>query len=530
MKNAGKDMDVKNVNCELLSTNGNNAVTWVHPLPDGRLFTIASMDKYHCYNNTLPCDQFLFGRFSEDGGRTWGAPFHLCTWPERTPFMMCGGSMIDSRGHLHVFAMRINYIDGGRGIHDGGISYMRFDSCMGGNPIYSRMPCLERYTGSVNSCIETSSGRLVVPFSTLSGEKDSKFVSSVIYSDDWGETWAASNDISVVSDEEDIESGAVEPIVIEIERGVLLMLIRTVLGSFWYSVSRDDGKTWEKAKPTKITSSNAPGSFVRLPDGRIFLAWNDVMGHPMQGVRYSFARQCLHGAVSDDNMRTIKGARILLKKRTGDTDIVHNAYPYTACSPSGSVYLRTFEVEGMGGSRWGIEQSYLTLVDPDFLELTETKDNWDEWVKDYPAGESGIELRPAKENTAYAMTSFPYAVSGEINVDTEGMPEGGCRVILSDCYLDRLNFMPDARPKTWDDSIGSLYTSFTVNEAGRWTITWKDGIVSLSVNGREAQSAPMNSSGGLNHFGVLFTGEGSMRITGFEAKAFDNRWKTGIEY
>ena len=32
-------MNTKFVNCEMLSTNGNKAMTWVHPLPDGRLFT-----------------------------------------------------------------------------------------------------------------------------------------------------------------------------------------------------------------------------------------------------------------------------------------------------------------------------------------------------------------------------------------------------------------------------------------------------------------------------------------------------------
>ena len=74
-------MNTKFANCELLSTNSNKAMTWVHPLPDGRLFTIAAMDKTHVNGNTLPHDQFLFGRISEDGGRSWGAPFHIYTWP-----------------------------------------------------------------------------------------------------------------------------------------------------------------------------------------------------------------------------------------------------------------------------------------------------------------------------------------------------------------------------------------------------------------------------------------------------------------
>ncbi|MBO4345453.1 MAG: exo-alpha-sialidase [Victivallales bacterium] len=513
----------------MLSTNSNNAVTWVHPLPDGRLFTIASMDKCHQYDNALPCDQFLFGRISDDGGRTWGAPYHLYTWPERTPFMIYAGSMIDSLGHVHVFALRINRIDYSNDIYDGGISYVRLDTYKGGNPIYSTIPCLARYTGSLNSCVETSNGRLVIPFSTITGQKDSKFVSSVIYSDDYGLSWSASNDIAVVSDEEHIESGAVEPIVIELGKNTLLMLIRTVLGTFWYSMSRDDGMTWEMAKPTKITSSNAPGAFARMPDGRIFLAWNNVMGHPMSGIRYSFARQCLHGAVSDDNLRTLKGARILLKKRIGDTDSVHNAYPYIANAGDGEMYLRTFEVEGKGGSRWGMEQSYLTKVSPDFLEETEVHDNWNEWVCDVPPADGMVEIRPTTENVAYAMTSFPYAVSGEITVESEGELNGDAQILLSDCYLDRLNFMENSRPNTWDDMIHVLYSSMTVSESGVWKITWKDGTITLAVNGKTVQTATMASSQGLNHFGILFKHDGLLRIRHFEAKAFDNRWNTGIE-
>ncbi len=525
-------MNEKNVNCELLSTNSNKAMTWVHPLPapDGRLFTIASMEKSHIYNNTLPHEQFLFGRFSEDGGRTWGNPFYLYTWPEKTASMLYAGSMIDSQGHLHVFALRIRQLDLGKNILDGGIGYVRFDSCAGENPIYSEIPCLDRYTGSLNNCLETANGRLIVPFSTIAGHEDSKFVSSVIYSDDFGRTWSASNDIAVVSDEENIESGAVEPIVMEMEENTLLMLIRTVLGVFWYSVSYDNGRTWAQAKPTKITTSNAPGSFTRMPDGRIFLTWNNVMGHPMQAVRYSFARQCLHGAISDDNLRTLQGARILLKKTPEDPNILHNAYPYTTMAGEKEIYLRTFEVEGKGNSKWHIEQSYLSKLNPDFLTETEVCDNWAEWVCDIPVTENGVTLRPTTDGAAYAITSFPYGVSGKIVLQTAGTLPETCRILLSDCYLDRLNFMKNSRPNTYDSSIDTLYHTLIPTETGTWEIVWKNGSITLSVNGNPVQTIPMTASAGLNHAAVLFTEEGELSITHFEAKAEENRWDTGIVY
>jgi len=517
-------MNTKFANCELLSTNSNKAMTWVHPLPDGRLFTVAAMDKTHVNGNTLPHEQFLFGRISEDGGHSWGAPFHIYTWPEKRAAMLHAGSMVDSRGHLHVFALRI------RKPLEGGIGYVRFDNCFGENPIYSEMPCLPYYTGSLNNCLETSNGRLVIPFSVITGQEDSKFVSAVIYSDDWGKTWSASNHIAVVSNETDIESGAVEPIVIEVKENTLLMLIRTVLGVFWYSVSYDNGQTWSQAKPTKITSSNAPGSFTRLPDGRIFLTWNNDMGHPMQAVRYSFARQCLHGAVSDDNLKTIHGARILIKKTPGDPDRVLNCYPYTTMADEREIFLRTFEVEGKENSKWGQEQAYLTKLNPDFLAETHVSDNWQEWVCDTPVTEEGVTLRITSDNTAYAITSFPYGTSGKLVIQTEGTMPQTCRILLSDCYLDRLNFMKNSRPNQYDESIHMLYHSLTPTEAGVWEILWKDGSITLSVNGTLVQTVPMTASAGLNHAAILFTDAGEMKVTHFEAQINDNRWDTGIEY
>jgi hypothetical protein len=444
--------------------------------------------------------------------------------------MLYAGSMIDSQGHLHVFALRITHTDWRTSRFEGGIGYVRFDSHRGENPTYSEMPCLPRYTGSLNNCLETTNGRLVIPFSTINGQKDSKFVSSVIYSDDYGLTWAASNDIAIVSDESHIESGAVEPIVMEMEENKLVMLIRTVLGVFWYSVSHDNGQTWSQAKPTKITASNAPGSFIRLPDGRLFLAWNNVMGHPMQGIRYSFARQCLHGAISDDNLRTLQGARILLKKTPEDTNILHNAYPYTVLVNDKEIIMRNFEVEGKGNSKWGLEQVYLTKINPDFLTETEVCDNWAEWVCDIPVEADGVTLRLTTDSTAYATTSFPYGTSGKLLLNVEGELPQDCRILLSDCYLDRLNFMLNSRPNTYDSSIDTLYHTLTPTETGTWEVSWADGSITLSVNGKPIETIPMKASAGLNHVAVLFKEEGELRITHFAAKAEDNRWDTGIEY
>ena len=113
---------------------------------------------------------------------------------------------------------------------------------------------------------------------------------------------------------------------------------------------------------------------------------------------------------------------------------------------------------------------------------------------------------------------------------TDGELQEGCTILLSDCYLDRLNFMKNSRPDTWDDKIHTLYSALNVSETGVWYIEWKDGAITLTVNGKTTQGIDMTASPGLNHIGILFTDKGKLKITHFEAKAYDNRWATGIEY
>jgi hypothetical protein len=112
---------------------------------------------------------------------------------------------------------------------------------------------------------------------------------------------------------------------------------------------------------------------------------------------------------------------------------------------------------------------------------------------------------------------------------TEGSLPASCRILLSDCYLDRLNFMKNSRPSEYDESIHTLYHTLAPTESGVWEINWKNGMITLSVNGSETASVPMTASEGLNHAAVLFYDKGELKITHFEAQIDGNRWDTGIE-
>lgn len=64
----------------------------------------------------------------------------------------------------------------------------------------------------------------------------------------------------------------------------LLLLMRTRVGRIWAAESADGGRTWSTPHPTALPNPNAGIDMVRLPDGRLWLAYNhtDRGRDPMQ--------------------------------------------------------------------------------------------------------------------------------------------------------------------------------------------------------------------------------------------------------
>ena len=518
---------IKHVHGEMLFTDAVDYMQWVETLPDGRLFTIMGVGKPDGARNNTTVSQFLFGRISEDGGKTWGVPYFLFAWPNRKTAYCLQGWKSDREGRIHVFAAAITKYDCADMSHadlQGHIAYVRFDSFRGENPIYSDVPALSRYTGSLNNAIELESGRLVVPFSTYLG---GKFVSNTIWSDDHGDHWYASNDVNLIDDETNCESGAVEPVVAEVEAGTLVMIIRTVNNCFYYAISRDSGESWTAAMPTKIPSSNAPATLQKLPDGRIFISWNDCLGHPMHSVRYSAARQCLHGALSDDGLRTLHGVRVLAKKVIGDKDGVMNCYPTTSMANEKEILLKHIEVDGKDGSTWRAVSGYLVRLDPEFLMETEVRDNWEEWVTTLPVSEEGISLRATEENAAHAIGNFPYAEKGSLTLQTAGV-EAKAKILLSNCYLDRATFLTNSRTAHYADLVGKPYIELHPANVGTWQITWDETVIRLYVNGALGEEVPKTIPG-FNHVSVLVDA-GELHLSHFSSKAEKASLQTGISY
>ncbi len=530
-KSYGIKMEQKRfLHCKHIFSDGILRLNDVDYLPDGRLFSFAVSRKTP---TKAPVTQLIYGRVSSDGGKTWTPSGFFYEIPDRQARFYPGDFIIDKDGRIHIFLLRILNVDieAGEQSCRGSIAYLRLDNEKGDGCMFKAvLECLDRYSGSMNNCIQTKSGRIVAPFSTIAGTAGSPFVSNTIYSDDGGENWYASNDVQVVSDETHLESGAVEPVVVEVADGILVMLIRTVLNCFYYSVSYDDGASWSEAKPTRIPSSNAPCVPVKLPDGRILLSWNDVLGQPMSTARYSFARQCLHAAVSNDGLKTLEGVRTIVSKRAGDPDGVLNCYPFGRVADEKNVLLRPMSIDDMEKTTWEEPEGMLLLINPDDLTDCEMQDSFYEWVCDCPVDDGGIRLIPTVKDTAYACVNFPYARKGEIRINISGELPSNMRVILSDCYADRLTFIPRADGYNYKTALGEHLAELTPKSTGEWIIKWDSDKLCLEANGKSEVYRRNDTAEGFNHMMLVFEGQGELNISNFKMKAFETGMSTGIEY
>jgi len=162
-----------------------------------------------------------------------------------------------------------------------------------------------------------SSGRLVVPVASAENvERGGRFTCACLLSDDRGHTWRRSrNEVPYA------KRGAMEPEVIELRGGRLLMHFRTQVGHIAVSESADGGESWSEAKHWGVRSPEAPATLRRIPStGDLLLIWNDTY---TGGVDHGGKRTPLTAAVSADEGRTWSFRRNL------ETDDQHT-FAYTS--------------------------------------------------------------------------------------------------------------------------------------------------------------------------------------------------------
>ena len=211
----------------------------------------------------------IYGVTSTDGGRTWGdeqliehngtcqagRPSFLKTqdgtlWMFYYGFVRLGETAAASRSDLWVVRSR----DGGKTWTD-------------------RQQIFKGFTGATNGAIETTSNRILVPFSYMVDPL--RLVSACVVSGDGGKSWKVGSaiDLGELGGYGD-HAGALEPTIVELKDGRIWMIIRTRTGGFYQAFSRDHGISWNQPTRTPFLSPNAPGFVTRLQSGRLAFVWN----------------------------------------------------------------------------------------------------------------------------------------------------------------------------------------------------------------------------------------------------------------
>jgi len=425
----------------------------IRMLKNGSLIGIRSKEKNSVFSTVLTT--------SYDNGHTWSEEETLFEIQENSGQWILGEILVDKGQQIHLFFLNIpqsSEVDLNKGegevVLEGelldksiDIWYARsFDNM-------ARWTKLKRiwkgYTGALNSVIETSSGRILLPFSYLTrrtwkgprgkGLDNYTFTGCfdcvAIYSDDSGGSWHMSNSIRLPVP--DLHTyGGVEPVVIEMKDKRIWMLIRSQMGRFYESFS-NDGALWSNPVPSKIISSDSPAGIRRLGDGRIVLIWNKCLRYP-----YAYGgRHVIHGAISDDEGETWQGHREIVRDMRNNEPPPYGgdfgtAYPYPTVINDDKILFCT----GQGKGR-----VVIGVLDPDWLteknHEADFENSQDEWIF-FATREVGIVDLPGEKNRkglsvrrisdkwpAVAVWNFPLALKGLL--DLEIMLDN----VDSDCFI-----------------------------------------------------------------------------------------------
>ena len=218
--------------------------------------------------------------------------------------------------------------------------------------------------------------------------------------------------------------GAIEPVVVQLNGGKLWMLIRTNTGVLYETFSNDDGTTWDDPAPSRFISSDSPAHFLRLRDGRLVLVLNMSQRWDVAD-SYAFGgREVLHAAISDDDGRTWKGFREVLRTKLarkkgvrGDTG---SAYPSAIENKEGKIVM----VSGQG------EDGGVVVFDPNWLTTFDSKldekssESWTlfgyEDVVKKSLNKDGLNIQADNLNDGFeAVWNFPATIKGKISLELQ---------------------------------------------------------------------------------------------------------------
>ena len=462
-------------------------------LADGRIALFYADGALH--------EQSAYARYSTDNGATFGEPHKLFDFPSDKGSFGIGAVLRSASGSIHLFGL--DYYDFDFNNRAKSRSYLWHARSLDGGKTWHPVQKVDfglEYTGSSNNAFQLKSGRIIAPVSGLSGRRIGPWVSLAPYSDDDGATWNPPRQhITMNTGASDwYESGAAEPVGIELSDGRVWLLPRSQDGYQWETFSRDGGLTWTPVRHTRFTSNQSAMAVLRLADGRLMLFWNNCGAEGLGDVHWGNAeRAVMAAAISRDEGKTWCGYREVGRAVTNS----QVSYPYVAQAADGRVIL--------------FAADQLVRINPDFLENREFSEDFSLGIRRWstlaakgveatpdPDGGTGSVLRMLKPEAAIgaaACLNFPYGESGELQATLRIEPGfQGAHFTLSDHFdlpgLPRdasfpFEITPSGRVKiigsggTWLDTPGDLVP-------GRWhhvRLTWdcRTGQAVLKLDGAE---------------------------------------------
>jgi hypothetical protein len=435
-------------------------------LPDGRIALFYADGPLH--------QQSAYARYSTDNGARFGPAQKLFDFPADKGSFGIGAALLSSTGTVHLFGL--DYYDFDFKERSKSKSYLWHARSLDGGkswePIHKVDFGLE-YTGASNNAFQLKSRRIIAPISALSERRIGPWVSLAPYSDDDGATWnLPRQQITMNTGAVDwYESGAAEPVGIELRDGRVWLLPRSQDGYQWETFSRDGGITWAPVRHTRFVSNQSAMAVLRLKDGRLMLFWNNCGAEGLGDVHWGNAeRAVMAAAMSRDEGRTWVGyrevGRIVAKGQV--------SYPYVTQARDGRVIMSA--------------AGHLVRVNPDFLDKRNFSEDFSAGVRRWstlaaagvgaaPDPDGGAKqvlrmLKPQAATPAAACLNFPYGESGELRIALRIEPGfQGAHFTLSDHFdlpgLPRdasfpFQIMPHGRIRiigsggTWLDTPGDL--------------------------------------------------------------------------
>lgn len=380
-----KDMGSRpNLSSNFSNSNYGRCPVVVAPSPQNEANTVRLPD------NTLVTyymirDKHVASIRSTDNGVTWSEPEIDFEVNGQTGYAC--RSLVDSYGELHVWYLK-------RGIDQPGFPGNRqlniwHNRTTGGRSRWvGQQKVWDGYCGALREAVQMDNGRIIVPFgSWKKGDEDlpdytGDNYSTVIYSDDGGNTWNTSPSrltSPVYPNYNGNNYGACEPSMVKLSDGRLWMLMRTQTGVLFESFS-NDGINWSEARSTRFTTSNSPAAFVRLDDRRIILLWNNHELPPrVNGQGVYGGRDALHAAITNDDGRTWYGFREIYRDpvrndtppRRGDRG---TAYPNGVVAADGNVIVITGQAA---------ESRVILRFDPQWLYATKASEDFSSGLNDW---------------------------------------------------------------------------------------------------------------------------------------------------